>query len=141
MVIKTIPNSGGGGQGAAGGSDGGDGEDFSSGGFSGGRGSGLDIAQDTADLATYSLAPGGGGKGDPTLGGGGGGGVLVGGAGPGRQDEYQGAGWGSGGGGVQPDIKRPAGPPHPRDCLSKIDFLIATFNASLINSYIDYNYR
>ena len=56
VIIKTIPNSGGGGQGAAGGSDGGDGEDFSSGGFSGGRGSGLDIAQDTADLATYSLA-------------------------------------------------------------------------------------
>ena len=33
-------------------------------------------------------------------------------------------GLGRGRGGVQPDIQRAAGAPHPRDCLNKIDLLI-----------------
>ena len=81
-------------RGGNGGSDGGNGGDVSDGG-KGGKGTGEDISKYTFNA--WTLSPGSGGRHDDYIPGGGGG-VLVDGAGP-RADEYNGEGYGGGGGG------------------------------------------
>ena len=80
--------------GGHGGQDGGDGQDSSAGYQAGGTGSGLDIS--AIRLTSFSLTPGRGGMAAGVYGGGGGG-VLVGGCGP-QASEYDGQGYGGGGG-------------------------------------------
>ena len=90
---------GGGGYGSSetgdGGTNGGNGQDSFAG--AGGRGTGENVA--AYSLRTWSLTPGAGGRHTGTLFGGGGGGVLVDGAGPDTETDYQGRGYGGGGSG------------------------------------------